>query len=56
MLALALASTFGFIYAFSMFGFFSFEIVSLSDDLPIYVVFSLFNLVSIGIIFYGFVF
>ena len=45
-LASALASTFGFVYAFSMFGFFSFKMVSLFDNLPIFFVFSLCNCFS----------
>ena len=45
-LVLAFASTFGFVYGFSTFGFFSFEIVSISDDLPIYTPLSLYNYFS----------
>ena len=41
--ALILVSIFGFVYAFSMFGFFSFEIVSLSNDLSIFAAFFLYN-------------
>ena len=45
-LVLTLISTFRFVYAFSAFGFFSFEIVSLSVDLPISTTFFLCNCFS----------